>query len=208
MRKNDEKLCILKTERKERMNVIVCTKNRKLKKLIHEKEDVAIFFSDDLDIQIKEYDLVIVDIAMCSGRLDMAKLQSSMTVYLMTEITEEGISKVISDFGTGKHPFTYKYSGKEHTIDLNDIAYFESRHKIVRGYNEEGAFIRFYAKLDEVQKKVDDFVFFLRVNKSYLVNYNFCRIEKDRVRIIDKEIQISRSYKKELQKRLDIIKRI
>lgn len=209
MRKNIEKMHILNSERGNRMNVIVCTQNKNLKKTVQKQQttgDVDIFFSDDLDIEIRAYDLVIVDISLCEGRLDVAKMQSNVTVFLMLDITEQNVDKVMYDFGTGEYPFTYSFSGKEHTVDLNDIAYFESRHKIVRGYNEEGAFIRFYDKLDQVQKKIDDFVFFLRVNKSYLVNYNYCKIEKDVVKISGKEIKISRAYKAEFQKRLDIIK--
>lgn len=209
MRKEIEKRYILNSERENRMNIVVCTQNSKLKKTMQKKQrtkNVDIFFSDDLDIEIKAYDLVIVDISLCEGRLDVARLQSNATVFLMLNVIEQNVDKVIYDFGTGEYPFTYSFSGKEHTVDLNDIAYFESCHKIVRGYNEEGAFIRFYDKLDQVQKKVDDFVFFLRVNKSYLVNYNYCSIEKDVVKISGKEIKISRSYKKEFQKRLDIIK--
>lgn len=209
MRKNIEKMHILNSERGNRMNVIVCTQNKNLKKTVQKQQttgDVDIFFSDDLDIEIKAYDLVIVDISLCEGRLDVAKVQSNVTVFLMLDITEQNVDKVMYDFGTGEYPFTYSFFGKEHTVDLNDIAYFESRHKIVRGYNEEGAFIRFYDKLDQVQKKVDDFIFFLRVNKSYLVNYNYCKIEKDVVKISGKEIKISRSYKKELMRRLDVIK--
>lgn len=209
MRKNIEKMHILNSERGNRMNVIVCTQNKNLKKTMQKQQttgDVDIFFSDNLDIEIRAYDLVIVDISLCEGRLDVAKMQSNVTVFLMLDITEQNVDKVMYDFGTGEYPFTYSFSGKEHTVDLNDIAYFESRHKIVRGYNEEGAFIRFYDKLDQVQKKVNDFVFFLRVNKSYLVNYNYCKIEKDVVKISGKEIKISRSYKKELMRRLDVIK--
>lgn len=211
MRKNIEKMHILNSERGNRMNVIVCTQNKNLKKTVQKQQitgNADIFFSDDLDIEIRAYDLVIVDISLCEGRLDVAKMQSNVTVFLMLDITEQNVDKVMYDFGTGEYPFTYSFSGKEHTVDLNDIAYFESRHKIVRGYNEEGAFIRFYDKLDQVQKKVDDFVFFLRVNKSYLVNYNYCKIEKDVVKISGKEIKISRAYKAEFQKRLDIIKGI
>lgn len=209
MRKNIEKMYILNSGREYKMNVIVCTQNENLKKIVQKQQttgDVDIFFSDDLDIEIRAYDLVIVDISLCEGRLDVAKMQSNVTVFLMLDIAEQNVDKVMYDFGTGEYPFTYSFSGKEHTVDLNDIAYFESCHKIVRGYNEEGAFIRFYDKLDQVQKKVDDFVFFLRVNKSYLVNYNYCSIEKDVVKISGKEIKISRSYKKELMRRLDIIK--
>lgn len=189
------------------MNVAVCTKNKKFKTMIHRKEGVEVYFIDDIDdVAVPEFDLIIVDVDLCSGKLDVAKLQSTRTVYLMTELSEDNIDKLIQDFRIGEHPFTYTFSGKEYTVDLNDIVYFESRHKIVRGYNEAGEFIRFYDKLDDVQKKVDDFVFFLRVNKSYLVNFNHCVIEKNKVEVLDKQLQISRTYKKDFEKRLKIIK--
>lgn len=190
------------------MTVAVCTNNSMIKELLQKKDDIDVFFSDDTEIEVQEYDLVMVDIALCKSKSDIAAMQSSRTVYILAEITEQSIDRVLYNFRVGEHPFTYTFYGKEHTVDLNDIVYFESKHKIVRGYNEEGAFIRFYNKLDEVQKKVDDFVYFIRVNKSHLVNYNYCTIEKDKVTVIGKEIRISRKYKKELKKQLDIIKRI
>lgn len=189
------------------MNVVVCVKDSNLREMIQKKEDLEVFFIDDIDdIAFSEFDLIIIDITLCSGKLDVAKTHSDKTVFVISGITEEIIDELIDLYRIGEYPFKYKFSGKEYTVDLNDIVYFESRHKIIRGYNEQGAFIRFYGKLDELQKKVDDFIFFLRVNKSHLVNYNYCKIERDKVTVNQKQIQISRNYKKELMKRLQMIK--
>ena len=189
------------------MNVVVCMKDSGLVEMMQKKEDLEVFFLDDVnDIAFAEFDLIIIDISLCSGKLDITKAHSDKTVFVISSITEEVIDELIDLYRIGEYPFKYKFSGKEYTVDLNDIVYFESRHKIIRGYNEQGAFIRFYGKLDELQKKVDDFIFFLRVNKSHLVNYNYCKIERDKVTVNQKQIQISRNYKKELMKRLQIIK--
>lgn len=191
----------------EQMNIAVCTKKQRIRKFFKSQGNVEVFFIENInEVEVPEFDLIIADVDLCSGKLDVAKLQSTRTVYIMTELSEDNIDKLIQDFRIGEHPFTYTFSGKEYTVDLNDIVYFESRHKVVRGYNEAGEFIRFYDKLDEVQKKVDDFVFFLRVNKSYLVNFNYCTVSKDKVTIAERQIQISRTYKKDFEKRLEIIK--
>lgn len=191
------------------MTVAVCTKNKKLMEAVKRSNVRNIAITNEIeDIEVKNYDLTIVDINICSGKLDVARLQSKRSVFILPEVTEESINKAIECFEVGYRPFTYRFSGKEHTIDLNDIVYFESRHRVIRAYNDRGEFVRFYCTLDDIQKKVDDMVFFLRVNKSYLVHYEYCTIEDGVVSFLDKDIQISRTYKKEFKKRLEIIKKM
>lgn len=191
------------------MNVVVCMKDSSLRKMMQKKEDLEVFFIDDVnDIAFAEFDLVIIDITLCNGKLDIAKMHSDKTVFVISSITEEIIDKLIDLYRVGEHPFKYKFSGKEYTADLNDIVYFESNHRLIRGYNEAGRFIKFYGKLDDVQKQVDDFVFFFRVNKSCLVNYNHCHIENYSVTVANRQLQVSRTYRKEFKNRMEIIKRM
>lgn len=191
------------------MNVVVCVKDSNLREMIQKKEDLEVFFIDDIDdIAFSEFDLIIIDITLCSGKLDVAKTHSDKTVFVISGITEEIIDELIDLYRIGEHPFKYKFSGKEYIADLNDIVYFESNHRLVRGYNEAGRFIKFYGKLDDVQKRVDDFVFFLRVNKSCLVNYNHCHINDYSVTVANRQLQVSRTYRKEFKNRMEIIKKM
>lgn len=191
------------------MNVVVCMKDPSLKEMMQKKEDLEVFFIDDVDdIAFAEFDLVIIEITLCSGKLDIAKMHSDKTVFVISGITEEIIDELIDLYRIGEHPFKYKFSGKEYVADLNDIVYFESDHRLIRGYNEAGRFIKFYSKLDDVQKQVDDFVFFLRVNKSCLVNYNHCHVENYSVTVANRQLQVSRTYRKEFKNRMEIIKKM
>ena len=191
------------------MNVVVCMKDPSLRRMIQKKEDLEVFFIDDVnDIAFSEFDLIIIDITLCNGKLDVAKTHSDKTVFVISGITEGIIDELIDLYRIGEHPFKYKFSGKEYIADLNDIVYFESNHRLVRGYNEAGRFIKFYGKLDDVQKRVDDFVFFLRVNKSCLVNYNHCHIDDYNVTVANRQLQVSRTYRKEFKNRMEIIKRM
>lgn len=188
------------------MNIAVCTSNPEIRKIIKDKDDIMIFHIDRLeDLQEQEFDLVLIDIALCKGKLSTAKYQSARTVFLLLDITEDSINKVISNFYVGVIPFTYSFNGLQYTIDLNDIVYFESEHREIKGYYENGEYIRFYDKLDNVESIVDDTVLFLRINKSCLVNYNYCRIEKDNIDVAGRQMHISRTYKKAVQERLNII---
>lgn len=182
------------------MNVVVCVKDSNLREMIQKKEELEVFFIDDVDdIAFSEFDLIIMDISLCSGKLDIAKMHSDKTVFVISQINEETLDELIDLYRIGEHPFKYKFSGKEYIADLDDIVYFESNHRLVRGYNEAGRFIKFYGKLDDVQKRVDDFVFFLRVNKSCLVNYNHCRINDYSVTVANRQLQVSRTYQKSLK---------
>lgn len=189
------------------MTVAVCTKNKNLMKLVKEKDGREVFFINDIeDVETKQFDLTIVDIDMCSERLDVARLQSSRTVFIKLDPTEESIENIIDNFNVDYFPFKYYFSGKQHTIELPDIAYFESRHREIRAYFENNQYVRFYGKLDDVQKRVDNYVQFLRVNKSCLVNYIHCDIKNYEVRVLDRQILVSRTYREEFKKRLKIIK--
>lgn len=191
------------------MNVVVCMKDSSLKEMMQKKEDLEVFFLDDVnDIAFPEFDLIIIDISLCSGKLDVAKLHSDKTIFVVSCITEENLDELIDLYRVGEHPFKYRFSGKEYVADLNDIVYFESSHRLIRGYNEAGRFIKFYAKLDDVQKRVDDYVFFLRVNKSCLVNYNHCHINDYSVTVANRQLQVSRTYRKEFKRRMEIIKKM
>lgn len=205
MRNKIKKMYILSTEREHRMNIAVCTKNQEVKKLIDDREDITVFFSNNLDIEVEEYDLTIVDISMCSGRLETAKMQSSRTVFIIPELTKENIEKTINNFKIDVSLFHYSFNGETHTIDLNDVVFFESKHRQVRAYFENGESVRFYKKLDDVQKEIDDYVFFLRINKSCLVNSIHCNIQKDEVTVFNRHIPVSRTYKKEFKERIKII---
>lgn len=200
-----KKRCILKEKEEKKMTVIVCTKNQEIRNLIEEKEDIIIFFSEDIDIKVREYDLVIIDIELCNSKLDIARLQSNRTVFIMSELTNENMDKVLCDFKVGEHLFSYSFKGVAYTIDLNDVVYFESKHREVIAYFENGESVRFYSKLDDVQARIDDYVFFLRVNKSCLVNFNHCEIKKNEVSVSNRLIPVSRTYKKSFKERIQMI---
>lgn len=66
--------------------------------------------------------------------------------------------------------FLFSYNGKNHIIDLNDVVFFSSEHKVIHIKMEDREY-RFYGKLDDVQKDVDKaHPLFARISKSYLIN--------------------------------------
>ncbi|MDE5630268.1 MAG: hypothetical protein K2I70_01575, partial [Bacilli bacterium] len=78
------------------MNVVVCMKDSSLRKMMQKKEDLEVFFINNVDdIAFSEFDLIIIDITLCSGKLDVAKTHSDKTVFVISGITEESIDELI-----------------------------------------------------------------------------------------------------------------
>lgn len=105
-------------------------------------------------------------------------------------------------------PYKYNYNGGEFRLFLDNILYFESEHRIINVYTKDGKMIRFYKKLDEVQKEIDSLCdFFIRVSKSVYVNYMFSDIKGYKVTIIDgRVIKVTRSYREYFKKKMQILK--
>ena len=97
-----------------------------------------------------------------------------------------------------KFIFTYKSYGTIFKVDLKDVLYFESQHRIINIHMNTGEIAHFYEKLDNVENEIENiFPYFLRINKSYYVNYYF--IEKHSnsfITIRGENIKISSKYKK------------
>lgn len=61
-------------------------------------------------------------------------------------------------------------NGKEYIFDLGIVVYIESVHRVVKFHSVNGI-TQIYVKLDEVQEGISEICdFFLRPNKSFLIN--------------------------------------
>lgn len=93
--------------------------------------------------------------------------------------------------------FTYKSNGMLYKVNLRNVLYFESKHRKINIYHNKGQ-QAFYDKLDNVEKNVEEiYKEFLRVNKSYYVNYRFIKeISKKSIQLNDGQIiNIGDKYK-------------
>lgn len=107
-------------------------------------------------------------------------------------------------------PFKYSYNGGEFKIYLDNILYFESEHRVINMHTADGRIIRFYKKLDDVQKEIDNFCdFFIRISKSVYVNYMFSDFKGYKVIIIDgRVIKVTRNYRENFKKKMQFLKSI
>ena len=72
--------------------------------------------------------------------------------------------------------YRYKSNGAVNTVNLKDIMYFESRHRIIVIHMKNQTTLTFYSKLDDVEQEVRKICpFFLRVSKSYFINSNYIK---------------------------------
>lgn len=95
------------------------------------------------------------------------------------------------------YTYVYKFNGISFVINLQDVIYFESKHRVILIHKSNGDISTFYAKLDEVEKEVESiYPFFARATKSYYVNIKFVnRISNFEIKIGDLELKISPKYK-------------
>lgn len=194
-------------KRSKGMIVAVCSDNLKVRRIVSGKKDINAFFLDNLkDVAIPEYDLVLVDMEMCQSNLDVSRMRSKRTVFFMAELNSASIEKLLYNFGIGEHLYQYTFQGNQYSLDLDEVIYFESDNRVINAFHTSADPARFYGKLDDVQDDIDDYVFFLRVSKSRLVNYNHCNINGYNVEIEGEVFTVTRKYRQEFKKRLDIIK--
>lgn len=92
--------------------------------------------------------------------------------------------------------FTYKKGYHIHKIEIKDIIYFESLEREIKIVSPRGEEV-FYGKLDEITKKLENY-YFLRIHRSYLINYSYVSIFKyDEVIMSNNDIlPISQSKRK------------
>lgn len=99
--------------------------------------------------------------------------------------------------------FAFEFKGEKYNINLEEVLYFESQLRviIIHMVNRE---LRFYGKLDDVQKEIQDITdMFARANKSCYVNLK--KIEKytrSNVMIGREKIPVSRKYVEEFSRRI------
>lgn len=119
------------------------------------------------------------------------------------------LDKAIMRLAYIKHEFVYQYkfNGMTYRIDLNNVLYFESRHRIINIYCADGTIKQFYDKLDNVEKEIDEiYPCFLRANKSYYVNFNYITKSSNTAVIVkDIEIRFGRQYKQTFNRKYDKI---
>lgn len=161
---------------------------------IQQMNEIADAINDNADIIILDIDSM--------DKEDMQRIKRDKDIVLMThELTEENLSKMITYCMEDiKKDYSYKWNGRKKTLNLDDIIYFESVHRIIKAYNEEGEYVQFYKKLDELQEEIQNLRMFIRPSQSHLVNLKYCKFEKEFVILGEKRIHITRKYKQNMNK--------
>lgn len=100
--------------------------------------------------------------------------------------------------------FQYKLSGMVGRVNLRDVRYFESDHRIIKIHDISGNEHQFYGRLDDVEKEIEEmYKLFLRPCKSFYVNYNHVdKISNTYVFMDGMKLKISKMYKKRLDEKM------
>lgn len=67
--------------------------------------------------------------------------------------------------------FVFRFKGMSYCIRLSEVLYFASDKRVIRIYMEDGRQYCFYEKLDELEKKLEQYSSrFFRIHQSYLIS--------------------------------------
>lgn len=156
--------------------------------------------TDEMDKAVRsDADIIILDIdSIKTEEIQEVKREKDIVLFTQ-ELTEESLSKMIA-YCMEDTIYTYRWNGHVRTLDLNDIYYFESVHRIIKAYREDGRYVQFYKKMDDLYQEIENLKMFIRPGKSHLVNIKYCKFEKEFVTVGEKRIHITRKYRKDLEK--------
>lgn len=102
--------------------------------------------------------------------------------FLKKPLQQEELDNVVSliinrlNYMNKSYLYSYKSEGIVNNVNLNDVTYFESKHRIVIIHMKNDSTFQFYKKLDIVEIEVEEiYPYFVRVNKSFYVNFFFIK---------------------------------
>lgn len=147
-------------------------------------------------IYMSSYDKYFEDLAYAEP---FAFLSKPITSEKLTETLNSALMRI--NYLQSHYLYRYKSKGVVNTINLKDVMYFESRHRIVIIYMKNQTTLTFYSKLDDVDQEVRKICpFFLRVSKSFFINNNYIKhCTKQKVCLIDNTlIKVTQKYKNEI----------
>lgn len=83
----------------------------------------------------------------------------------------ENLNQAVENCGQMREMFAFRFRGMTHSVRLHEVLYFASDKRVIKICMEDGREFVFYAKLDEIEKKLERYSCrFVRIHKSYLVN--------------------------------------
>lgn len=104
--------------------------------------------------------------------------------------------------------YRFTFNKEVRKVILKDVAYFESRNRIIHIFLTDGSKEQFYGKLNEVEQNLmGSRLYFIRIHQSFLVNYDYInKMNFTDVTIslagTDKLLKISEDRQKEVRKQL------
>lgn len=70
--------------------------------------------------------------------------------------------------------YFFTFNKEIRKVVLKDVAYFESRNRIIHIFLSDGTIEQFYGRLNEVEQNLmTSKLYFLRIHQSFLVNYDY-----------------------------------
>ena len=171
-------------------------------------DDENVLTGIDIAYQLKQIDRNIILIYF-SGLYNKKMIKTEPFDFLQKPISQTSVNAVMERITKWKNhqspaKFTFSFRGIKYVLDLPDILYFYSVHRLIIIHTKEEDF-KFYDKLDHVQRTVDGITgTFVRISKSYYVNMLWMEeSSKGKVVIAGEELTVSNRYKKQYEEGLE-----
>lgn len=169
----------------------------------------------DFGVRIKEINPYILLIYVSNyDYYDKKIVKSEPFDFLNKPIKASDFNMVMSkaidriSFLKCEYLYSYKAYGIIHQVNLKNVICFESQHRVINIHFKNNEINQFYGKLDDIEEEIKNIHdYFLRVNKSYLINYAYVKsISKNS--IITSEnivVKISSNYKDGFLKKFHLL---
>ncbi len=116
-------------------------------------------------------------------------------------ISERALERYAGRHGTGDTPLRFVSDRRKITLDPTTILYVESNDDEVRIHTVSGESYRTKTRISQWEALLDNR--FLRVHRSYIINTEHIDAYRpNRIRIGERQIEISRKYKEQVRQRL------
>lgn len=160
---------------------------------------IKMILPNTLIIYVSSYDVYYTDIVNAEP---FQFLHKPVNEVLLSHTVTKALQRI--NYMYSSYMYTYKYSGLTNIVNLHDVMFFESKHRIVEIHMKNNTVSSFYSKLDIVEEEINDICnLFLRINKSYLLNQLFVKNYGTEEIILENGFSINvspRYYKKMLNK--------
>jgi DNA-binding LytR/AlgR family response regulator len=163
----------------------------------------VIFTTAYSEFAVESYNLNAVDYLLKPITFERFMKGVNKATDLFRKEKEEGQARIIVNHNSADNLLFIKSEGKMVKIDLNELWFVEGLKNYIRLWTNQGKII-VHGTMKSFEDQLTNFPFFVRINKSFIVNLNFVtEIDGNVIRVKGEMLTIGNTYRDDVQKIID-----